>query len=259
MSGQVLTAGAGWQGQMGNDTLEYKNKQAIPLAGVPRIQRLAAGYYHNAALGDDGEWYVWGCNETCQLGVSDTPQIKFPTKLSHLVPDLAGKQIVDVEGGYVHTVLRFADGSVYTMGGHTEGQRGLDPELEEPPLLNKVEGLPGPAEGIASGNHHVLVIVAGRLYGFGSDEFGQVRGCGDPDNADSEHCVSTPVLIQGLPSDDPVIKVSAGICHSAAQTKSGRVFLWGCGSNGQTGDGSLPSSSPIREVRLDRIASLCKH
>merc|ERR1711871_1178874 len=128
---------------------------------------------------------------------------------------------------------------------------------DEAPLLNSVDGLPGPAEAIAVGNHHLLTIVRGRLYAFGSDEFGQVRGNGATEEEDSEHRVSSPVLVEGLPRDDPVVRVSAGICHSAAQTKSGRVFLWGCGGNGQTGDGNLPTSSPIREVTFESVIRQC--
>ncbi|CAE8622443.1 unnamed protein product [Polarella glacialis] len=255
--GEVWVAGAGWQGQMGDGGLKYANPAPQRVAGLPRIQQLASGYYHSAALAEDGEWYVWGCNEQGQLAPNslDEVQLKQPRRLSSLLPELEDAKIASVEGGYGHTVLLLADGRVFSLGNHSEGQRAVDPELEEAPGMSAVS-LPGPAEAVAAGSHHTLAIVGGAIYSFGSNEFGQVKGSGEPGEEENQrvwapHAVHLPV------SNDPVVRVSAGICHSAAQTASGRVFLWGCGGNGQTGDASLPSSSAIREVRLEDVMRRC--
>ena len=69
---------------------------------------------------------------------------------------------------YGHTLALLEDGSVWTQGNHTEGQRALDPDAEDPPAANRVP-LPGPATAIAAGNHHNLAVVAGRVYAFGSE------------------------------------------------------------------------------------------
>ena len=57
-----------------------------------------------------------------------------------------------------------------------EGQRALDPDLDDVPACTRVP-LPGPARAIAAGNHHSLALLAdGRVLAWGSDEYGQVRG-----------------------------------------------------------------------------------
>eukprot|EP00927_Polykrikos_kofoidii_P032608 TRINITY_DN27723_c0_g1_i1.p1 TRINITY_DN27723_c0_g1~~TRINITY_DN27723_c0_g1_i1.p1 ORF type:complete len:439 (+),score=29.86 TRINITY_DN27723_c0_g1_i1:63-1379(+) len=257
-AGEVWACGAGWQAQMGNGGLQPKNHVPLRIEGLPKVRKLATGYYHIFALSEDGQCFAWGCNEQGQLGgVADQLQVLSPQLLADLLPDLPSAQVQDVDGGYGHSVLLLGDGSVLTLGNHSEGQRCLDPDLDDVPRWNKVEGLSGPAQAIAAGNHHTLVLVNGIVYAFGSDEYGQVSGAGAPADGDADVQIWHPTIVKGLPSDDPVLMVSAGMYHSAAQTESGRIFIWGCGSNGQTGDTSLPSSSPLTEIRLADISHLC--
>eukprot|EP00928_Gymnodinium_smaydae_P070866 TRINITY_DN54615_c0_g1_i1.p1 TRINITY_DN54615_c0_g1~~TRINITY_DN54615_c0_g1_i1.p1 ORF type:complete len:481 (+),score=55.98 TRINITY_DN54615_c0_g1_i1:118-1443(+) len=257
--GEVWASGAGWQGQMANGGLEYKNVVPLRIDSLPRVQKLSTGYYHNAALSDDGEWYVWGCNEQEQLGKKPAGEERIlkPRKLSECVPELAGVRIQTIDGGYGHSVFLSSDGRVFTAGNHSEGQRGVSPEGDDIPPPGEVAGLGGPVEAIAAGSHHTLAVVKGRVMAFGSDEYGQVSGRGEPAEDSDDVASWRPCVVAGLPDNDPVVRVSAGICHSAAQTASGRVFLWGCGGNGQTGDGSLPTSSPTREIDMAAVAKRC--
>ena len=55
---------------MGNGSLQYKNEEPQRVEGLPRICRIATGYYHVAALAEDGQWFLWGCNEQLQLAPS---------------------------------------------------------------------------------------------------------------------------------------------------------------------------------------------
>ena len=176
--------------------------------------------------------------------------------MSKLLPELKDAEITSIDGGYGHTVLLTREGTVYTLGNHSEGQRGLDADLDEAPPVTTVLGLPGAASAAVAGSHHTLVVVQGRVYGFGSDEFGQVRGAGEPEK-DEDQRVSRPHAVAGLPNDDPVVRVDAGICHSAAETASGRIYLWGCGGNGQTGDPDLPASSRVHELRISELSKRC--
>ena len=74
---------------MGNGGLQYKNEKPQRVDGLPRICRIATGYYHMAALAENGEWFFWGCNEQLQLASSIAdPQIKTPQPLSKLLPEL---------------------------------------------------------------------------------------------------------------------------------------------------------------------------
>lgn len=121
-NGDVWASGAGWQGQMGNGSLQYKNEKPQRVDSLPRICRIATGYYHIAALAENGEWFFWGCNEQLQLASSIAdPQIKTPQPVSKLLPELKDREITSVDGGYGHTVLLTREGTVYTLGNHSEG------------------------------------------------------------------------------------------------------------------------------------------
>eukprot|EP00929_Paragymnodinium_shiwhaense_P042292 TRINITY_DN21904_c0_g1_i1.p1 TRINITY_DN21904_c0_g1~~TRINITY_DN21904_c0_g1_i1.p1 ORF type:complete len:440 (+),score=55.13 TRINITY_DN21904_c0_g1_i1:78-1397(+) len=261
--GEVHACGAGWQGQMGNDSLRYTNPQHAKVTGLPdQVRAVSGGYYHNAALTQDGKCYVWGCNEQCQLGAQTTgDQVKKPRELRALTGDALPKgRIAAFDGGYAHSVVLLEDGRVFALGNHTDGQRGLDPDIDEPALVNEVSDLPGPAQAIAVGNHHTLILVKGVIYAFGSDEYGQVSGRRPSGDEEDDRRLHKPQAVLGLPDAkaDPVIHVSAGICHSGAQTASGRVFLWGCGGNGQTGLGPAPDGAAITEVDISDLARRCK-
>lgn len=260
-AGAVLSCGAGWQGQMGNGTLDYKNAAAVEVPGLPRVARVASGYYHTAALTEDGECFVWGCNEQGQLGRLDA-QVLRPQRIQAGAAELEGLRIADFAGGYGHSLLRTDRGRVFTLGNHGEGQRALDPEADAAPVISELQ-LPGAAEAVAAGNHHSLVLVDGGVWAFGSDEFGQehanaskVSGEAISQDEDSDH-IWRPRRVTGLPADDPVVRIDAGMYHSAAQTASGRIFVWGCGSNGQTGDGTLPDRTGVTELDLAAVARAC--
>jgi len=246
---------------MADGNLRYKNAAPVAIVGIEDVESLSTGYYHSAALVRGGKCFVWGCNEQSQLGPPGAGvQILSPTCLHELVPELCEVCIRSFEGGYGHSVLLSEDGRVFTMGNHSEGQRALDPDTDDGdlPVFSEVSDLPGPVTAVAAGSHHTLAVLHdGAVFAFGSDEYGQVSGRGAVIGEEDDQRFWRPRRVLGLPPDDPVIRVSAGICHSAAQTASGRTFLWGCGGNGQTGDPTLPESSPVVEIVLSEVVRRC--
>ncbi|KAI8636046.1 regulator of chromosome condensation 1/beta-lactamase-inhibitor protein II [Parasitella parasitica] len=65
-----------------------------------------------------------------------------------------------------------------------------------------------------------------KLYAFGSNGSGQL-GIGHTEDT------STPTQCLGLPSDDPIVKVSGGGNHSAVLTKQGRIYMAGLSQFGE--------------------------
>jgi alpha-tubulin suppressor-like RCC1 family protein len=83
---------------------------------------------------------------------------------------------------------------------------------------------------VAAGAHHTCGVTRGRLYCWGSNEFGQLSGDpGDPGGA-------TPRRVQ-LP--DLALEVTAGQRHSCGLLVGGRAYCWGWNHLGQTGPGSV--------------------
>ena len=65
-----------------------------------------------------------------------------------------------------------------------------------------------------------------KLYAFGSNGSGQL-GIGHTEDT------NTPTLCLGLPSDDPIVKISGGGNHSAVLTKQGYIYLAGLSQYGE--------------------------
>ncbi|XP_074533451.1 RCC1 domain-containing protein 1 [Halichoeres trimaculatus] len=69
-SGDVYTWGQGSHGQLGHGGLssEEEPRAVEALLGMP-MSSVAAGGWHSACISDGGDLYVWGWNETGQLGL----------------------------------------------------------------------------------------------------------------------------------------------------------------------------------------------
>ncbi|XP_071827214.1 RCC1 domain-containing protein 1-like [Apostichopus japonicus] len=69
-SGMVFSFGAGSRGQLGHGVVEDKVQtptQVDAIAAIP-IKDISAGGWHSAAVSEYGDLYIWGWNESGQLG-----------------------------------------------------------------------------------------------------------------------------------------------------------------------------------------------
>jgi len=122
---------------------------------------------------------------------------------------------------------------VYTWGCNDEG--GLGRVTSSTDGDEFVAGLVKEMEGVnvvmvCAGDSHTMALSDnGIVYGWGTyrDGSGQVGLQADG----SKH---EPIVILALQSD-PVIKIASGNDHTAALTKSGNIYTWGCAEQGQLG------------------------
>lgn len=79
-----------------------------------RVVEISCGRYHSAAITDDGQLWMWGCNRYGVLGLGDKENRKSPTP----VMALQGKRVAGVScNGEVHTVAVTDRGRVYIWYG----------------------------------------------------------------------------------------------------------------------------------------------
>ncbi|MES2737885.1 MAG: choice-of-anchor D domain-containing protein [Verrucomicrobiota bacterium] len=188
--------------------------------------------------------HAWGPNIFGQLGdgTFDDHNLPVPVKNDGA---LAGKTVIAVASGYVHSVALCSDGSLYSWGFNIIGQLGdgtYDDSQE--PVAVKVTGtaLEGKRPvAIAAGAAHTLVLCSdGTVVAWGDNEMGQL---GDDTGIPSNEAVA--VLVEGTALEGrKVVGIVTGAGHSLARCSDGTVVAWGMNVIGQlgTGDEEAPFS-----------------
>ena len=105
---------------------------------------------------------------------------------------------------------------------------------------------------VAAGYSHTAAVTKdGDLYMWGYNNYGQL---GVYSNADSKIPIKVNNSSSTLP-EKSVKYVALGYYHSAAITKDGSLYIWGCNSYGQLGDGTTTDRyTPIKI--MDNVASV---
>ena len=88
--------------------------------GIKFTQVSAGGDYHSLAIGDDGNTYAWGFNDTGQLGNNSTDDSTVPVKVT--MPE--GVKFTQVSAGWGHSLAIGDDGNTYAWGYNYYGQLG---------------------------------------------------------------------------------------------------------------------------------------
>ena len=138
------------------------------------------------------------------------------------------RQIV---GGAGHTVVLLEDGRMWGSGSDEEGQLGGGVEGGRSGVFVRLEWVEDAVRArvcaVAAGWEHTLVLTEeGRVYGMGSDSHGQSgKGAG----SGGEEGVWE---VDGL---EGIVGFAAGLRHSLAWDREGRVWGWGQSKFGQLG------------------------
>lgn len=121
--GKVYTWGSNTYGQLGTGAASSPGPN--PIAQVAyfddeniRISQVSAGYYHMAAVSDDGRLFTWGYGYEGRLGNGSTSNKYVPQPVP--MPDTVTKALA----GYFHTGALTSDGSAYFFGQNTYGKHG---------------------------------------------------------------------------------------------------------------------------------------
>ncbi|XP_050382759.1 ultraviolet-B receptor UVR8 [Argentina anserina] len=221
--------GNGDYGRLGLGSLDSQWTPTLLLCSAFRDQSLEAiscGGAHTLFLTQGGRVFATGLNDFGQLGVSgDVPYATEPVEVSGI-----DKQVVQISAGYYHSCAVTENGELYMWGKNSDGQLGLGKRgAKAVAVPTKVECLAGiTIRMVALGSDHSVAVTDGGeslSWGGGSGRLGHVSGSHILGifKSTSEY---TPRLIKKL-EGTKVIKVAAGMLHSACVDENGSVFVFG--------------------------------
>ncbi|MEY3896593.1 MAG: hypothetical protein RLZZ214_2113 [Verrucomicrobiota bacterium] len=242
--GTVAAWGYNDKGQLGNNSTTSSSvpvlvTQSGVLAGKTVVS-VEAGSNHSMALCSDGTVAAWGDNVYGQLGNNSTTSSSVPVLVTQSGV-LAGKTVVSVSGGAMHSLVLCSDGTVAAWGYNGNGQLGNNSttNCSVPVLVTQSGVLSGKTVVSVSGGamHSLALYSDGTVAAWGSNYNG-LLGNNSPTSS------SVPVLVaqSGVLSGKTVVSVSAGFYHSLALCSDGTVAAWGDNFFGQLGNNSTTSS-----------------
>jgi alpha-tubulin suppressor-like RCC1 family protein len=230
-SGKVFACGDNTYGQLAQPatTLSSGTLVEVVFPGlITKIVSVVAGADHNLAVDEGGGVWVWGRNDSGQLGKnSRTSADRAPVRiLSSGAKSLAA--------GYAHSLILKQDGSVLGFGRNTLGQAGQSSGTSYAKLPIPIPGLSGIRLISAGTDSSFAIDGAGQLRSWGYNAFGELLlGYASPS--------SSPAVYDPTPSPiaTNVFNVSGGGYSSLAVGAQGVIF-GGRNDVGQAGNGPDP-------------------
>ncbi len=195
-----------------------------------RFKHVSCGYNYTYAVGIDGSCWSWGSGSHGVLGHGDTLERTTPTRI-----DVPGhKPISFVDCGYSHVAVVTESGKLFMAGHGGDGALGVGGKSDRHRLCHVI-ALDAVAIDNASCSlgerhgHSLACTKTGEVYSWGDGYKGKL-GHGDQESKE------LPTRLDPSSFCGECVKsVKCGGIHSAAVTREGGVYTWGCGSDGRLG------------------------
>jgi alpha-tubulin suppressor-like RCC1 family protein len=238
--GTVRGWGRNFNGQLGvgNNRNAPRPTLVSTRTGLAGVTDIGASGTHACAVDASGVVWCWGNNSVGQLGVPASTAVRLEPV------DSGFDRVIEVEAGGAHTCAIRNDATVWCWGQGSGGALGDGRRVGAQPSPVQAVGLSDVVDLGLGSAHSCAVTQGGEVFCWGQNTSRQVSG--QPDSF-----VFTPVEVEGLSSDDPVLEVSAGGSHTCALHASGTIDCWGRNDSGQIGDGT-----GIRALRPTVVAGL---
>lgn len=246
-TGQVLSWGENWDGQLGDGTSTGRNKP-VPVCAVGAtncaaqpltdVVAIAAGDNHSLAVLANGRVVAWGDNYSGQLGDNSTTTRRTPVPVCAVgATDCAASPLTgvsSVDGGVERTVALLSTGSVLTWGRN----RTTPTPVCAVGATNCAANPLSDVTAVSAGAFHDLALLSNHtVVGWGANYSGEL---GDGTNSYRPGPVRTCAVGATDCAANPlsnVTAISAGTTASVAVT-DGKAVSWGVNHDGRLGDGT---------------------
>jgi hypothetical protein len=229
--GKVFACGDNTYGQLAQPaaTASLGTLSEVIFPGLStKILSVAAGADHNLAVDEGGGVWVWGRNDSGQLGKNTR------TSAERIPVRIISSGAKSVAAGFAHSLVLKQDGTILGFGRNTVGQTGHSSGTSYVKLPTPISGLSG-IRSIAAGTDSSFAIdQAGQLRSWGYNAYGELLlGYASP--------ISSPAVYGPTPSPicTNVSNVAGGGYSSLAVGAQGVIF-GGRNDVGQSGNGPDP-------------------
>ncbi|MCB0735932.1 MAG: T9SS type A sorting domain-containing protein [Bacteroidetes bacterium] len=292
-NGQVYSFGLNGDGQLGDNTTNYRNTPIRVHKGAYKgtqylgddindpIVHITAGGSHSLAVSAKGTVYSFGNNYKGQLGNGNYSNQRTPVRVlkgsysgQFYFGDDRSLEVLQVSAGYDFTCILASNGQVYSFGNCAYGQlgNGSVTTSNEPVSVLKGDYNGTTYFGDGSGNqvlsidcgmyHTIARVDAGHVFTWGRNNYDQL-GLG---SSSSTTYAKTPrAVIKGKSNSSyyfgdkkqgSVIWVKAGYFSSLGCTVTGQVYCFGSNVSGVLGNSNYSSGSaaPVDALNTDLLS-----
>ncbi len=258
----VLAWGRDDQGQLALNRSLYVTKPVIindsGVLATKQVTRVVDGYDHALALTSDGLLFAWGDNSRGQLGNGSTRPENRPVPVA--MDAFENKKVVGVAAGWQFSAAWTEDGAVFVWGWSDDGECGVfTPNVLSPRLVNTGALAGKVVTKVSAGTRFLLALTStSELVGWGYNRSGQL-GNGMTTDTEVPVSISTGTVLDGL----EITEFTAGNFHSLAVSADGRVFSWGYGALGRTGNALIPGlvdmSGALAGKKVSKVTAGYEH
>jgi len=236
----ILAAGSNGSGQLGDGSTTDRTN-LVGVLNMTNAVGIAAGALHSLAWAADGTAWAWGDDTYGQLGdgISGGQQSS-PVQVTNLVA------IVQMAGGYQHSLALDANNNVWAWGNNDSGQLGDGTTTPQviPEQLNVLSNI---VEIAAGGGHSLALAADESVRAWGNNNYGQIG-----DGTSTEQ--ASPVIVGGLTN---AVAIAAGFNHSLALASDETVRAWGDNTYGQLGEGTFTErNQPVQVLGVSNIVAI---
>lgn len=183
--GVLYSCGDNRLGQLGVDEENFKgSSQPMPVCGALKdapVRAVACGDDHSLVLTEAGRLFAWGANANGQLGLGRLDHQLLPVEIK----DLKEAGIISMACGARHSIVAARGGrQILTWGSNVQGQLGTgepapgdERQVSVPTINQTLTNLPPERRVIqvaAASSHTLVLTLAGEVYAFGDNSFGQL-------------------------------------------------------------------------------------